>query len=69
MGKRMVIDFAKVGFPQYHEEEEEGMAKPCARGIPWVNTDTLRTLGRRRICKTGPKGEPLETLPTHKDLS
>lgn len=69
MGKRMMIDFAKAGFPQYNEEEEEGMAKPCAMGIPWVNIDTLRTMDRRRIRKTGPKGEPLEAPQTHKDLS
>lgn len=61
MGKRMMVDFSKAGFPQYNEVEEEGMAKPCAMGIPWVNVDTLRTLERRHIRKTNPKGEPLET--------
>jgi len=59
MGKRKMINFAKAGFPQYEEVEEEGMAKPCAMGIPWVNVDTLSTLARRRIPRTGPKGEPL----------
>jgi hypothetical protein len=60
MGKRKMVNFAKVGFPQYEEVEEEGMPKPCAMGIPWVNTDTLKTLERRNIRRTGPKGEPLD---------
>jgi hypothetical protein len=59
MGKRQMINFAKAGFPHYEEVEEEGMAKPCAMGIPWVNIDTLSTLARRRVPRTGPKGEPL----------
>jgi hypothetical protein len=67
MGKRKMINFAKAGFPQYEEVEEEGMAKPCAMGIPWVNVDTLSTLARRRIPRTGPKGEPLgEQSPRQK---
>jgi hypothetical protein len=60
MGKRMMVDFSKAGFPQYDEVEEEGMAKPCAMGLPWVNVDTLKTLERRHIHRTGPKGELLE---------
>ena len=64
MGKRMMVDFSKAGFPQYDEIEEEGMAKPCAMGLPWVNVDTLRTLERRHIHKTGPKGEPMEAQDT-----
>ena len=64
MGKRMMINFAKAGFPHYEQVEEEGMAKPCAMGIPWVNVDTLKTLERRRIRRTGPKGEPLENQDT-----
>ena len=59
MGKRQMINFAKPGYPQYEEVEEEGMAKPCAMGIPWVNVDTLSTLARRHIRPTGPKGESL----------
>jgi hypothetical protein len=55
-----MVNFHKVGFPQYEEVEEEGMAKPCAMGIPWVNVDTLETLERRHIRRTGPKGELLE---------
>ena len=60
MGKRKMVNFAKAGFPQYEEVEEEGMPKPCAMGIPWVNPDTLKTLARRNIRRTGPKGEPLD---------
>jgi len=60
MGKRRMINFAKAGFPHYEEVEEEGMAKPCAMGIPWVNVDTLSTLARRHVRPTGPKGEPLQ---------
>lgn len=60
MGKRMMVDFGKHGFPHYEEVEEEGMAKPCAIGLPWVNPDTVRTLAARRIQRTDPKGEPLE---------
>ena len=62
MGKRMMVNFGKVGFPQYEEVEEEGMAKPCAMGLPWVNPDTVKTLELRRISRTGPKGETLENL-------
>jgi hypothetical protein len=61
MGKRKMINFAKPGSTQYEDVEEEGMAKPCAMGIPWVNVDTLSTLERRKIGRTGPKGE---TLPS-----
>ena len=59
MGKRKMINFAKPGADQYEDVEEEGMPKPCAMGIPWVNTDTLSTLEHRKIAPTGPKGEPL----------
>ncbi len=64
MGKRMMVNFSKVGFPQYEEVEEEGMAKPCAMGLPWVNEDTVKTLELRQISRTGPKGETLENLET-----
>ncbi len=59
MGKRTVVHFAKQGFPHYQREEEEGMAKPVVMGFPWVNPDTLKTLAKLRIPRTGPKGEPL----------
>ena len=59
MGKRKMINFAKPGADQYEDVEEEGMPKPCAMGIPWVNPDTLSTLEHRHIRRTGPKGEAL----------
>ena len=60
MGKRLMINFAKASFPHYEEVEEEGMAKPCAMGLPWVNPDTLQTIEQCNIPRTGPKGEALE---------
>ena len=61
MAKRMMVDFHRRGFPQFVAEEEDGMAKPCAVGIDWVNPDTLRTIGKLGIKRTGPRGEPLTT--------
>jgi hypothetical protein len=58
MAKRMMVDFKRQGFPQFLPEEEEGTAKPCATGIEWVNPFTLRTIEKRDIQRTGPKGEP-----------
>lgn len=69
MGKRQMINFTKAGFPQYEEVEEEGMAKPCAMGIPWVNVDTLSTLARRHVRRTGPKGESLKENGTQMKTS
>jgi hypothetical protein len=59
-----MINFAKAGFPHYEEVEEEGMAKPCAMGIPWVNPHTLQTLEQRNIPRAGPTGEALENQDT-----
>ena len=69
MGKRMMVNFGKAGFPQYEEVEEEGMAKPCAMGLPWVNPDTVRTLELRRVRQTGPKGEALEAAETPQEAA
>ena len=69
MGKRMMVNFGKEGFPQYEEVEEEGMAKPCAMGLPWVNPDTVRTLELRRVRRTGPKGETLEVAETPQEAA
>ncbi len=60
MGKRKMINFSRAGFSQYEDVEEEGMTKPCAMGLPWVNPDTLKTLELRQIRRTGPKGELLD---------
>jgi hypothetical protein len=59
MAKRMMVDFGQRGFPQFVSEEEDGMAKPCAIGVEWVNPTTLQTIAKRRIPRTGPKGQPL----------
>ena len=61
MAKRMMMDFQRQGYPQFITEEEDGMAKPCAVGIEWVNEDTLKTIRKRKIQRTGPKGERLGT--------
>ena len=37
-----MINFARPGADQYEDVEEEGMPKPCAMGIPWVNPDSHR---------------------------
>ena len=59
MAKRMMVDFQREGYPQFLPEEEEGTAKPCAIGVPWVNPHTLQTIEKRGIKRTGPRGEPL----------
>ena len=58
MAKRLRVDFDK---PQGAVRvDEEGQAKPCAMGVHWVNVDTLKTLAKRRIRRTDPKGRPLD---------
>ena len=69
MGKRMMVNFGRAGFPHYEEVDEEGMAKPCAMGLPWVNPDTVRTLELRRVSQTGPKGEALEAVETPQEAA
>lgn len=59
MARRMVSNFRRAGFPSYEEIDEEGQAKPCVYGVPWVNEDTLRTIAKRGGRRTGPKGEPV----------
>ncbi len=59
MARRMVTNFQRPFFPSYEEIDEEGQAKPCVYGVPWVNDDTLRTLAKHGGTRTGPKGEPL----------
>ena len=60
MAKRMVTNFSRAGFPSYEEIDEDGQAKPCVLGQPWVNPDTLATLRKHGTHRTGPKGEPIE---------
>jgi hypothetical protein len=60
MAKRMVSHFSRAGFPSYEKLDEDGQAKPCVYGVPWVNTDTLATIAKHGGQRSGPKGEPLE---------
>jgi hypothetical protein len=60
MGKRLVTNFSRAGFPSQEAIDEDGQAKPCVYGVPWVNPDTLATLQKRGGQRTGPKGEPLD---------
>jgi hypothetical protein len=63
MGKRMVTNFSRAGFPSYESIDEDGQAKPCVFGHPWVNPDTLETLRKHGSRRTGPKGEPIDGEP------
>ena len=63
MARRMVTNFYRVGFPSYELIDEEGQAKPSVYGIPWVNEDTLKTLAKHGMRRTGPKGEPWPQEP------
>lgn len=60
MGKRMVTSFSRAGFPSHESIDEDGQAKPCVYGVPWVNPDTLATSRKHGGGRTGPKGEPIE---------
>ena len=57
MAKRMVSHFSRAGFPSYEKVDEDGQAKPCVYGVPWVNPDTLATIAKHGGHRTGPKGE------------
>lgn len=59
MAKRMVSHFSRAGFPSYEKVDEDGQAKPCVYGVPWVNPDTLATITKHGGRRTDPKGEPL----------
>jgi len=61
MGKRMVSNFSRAGFPSYEKIDEDGQAKPCVYGHPWVNPDTLETLRKHGTQRTDAKGEPLKS--------
>lgn len=60
MGKRIVTNFSRDGFPSSEAIEEDGQAKPCVYGVRWVNPDTLATLAKHGDRRTGPRGEPIE---------
>ena len=59
MGKRIVSNFSRPGFPSSEAIDEDGQAKPCVYGVPWVNPDTLATLHKHGSRRSGPKGEAL----------
>lgn len=59
MAKRMVTNFTRAGFPSYEQIDEEGQAKPCVYGVPWVNPDTIATIRRHGARRTDPKGKPI----------
>ena len=61
MAKRLRVNFDKPAGAV--RVDEEGQAKPCAMGVHWVNVDTLKTLAKRRIPRTDPKGRPLDESP------
>lgn len=64
MAKRLRVNFHKpVGATRV---DEDGMAKPCAMGVGWVNRDTLETLGKLDIQRTDAKGQPLAGTPPKK---
>jgi hypothetical protein len=56
----MVTNFSRAAFPTHESIDEDGQAKPCVYGVPWVNPDTLATSRKHGGKRTGPKGEPLE---------
>ena len=63
MAKRLQVNFRRPGPTVV---AEEGQPVPCAMGVPWVNSDTLATLRKRRIPRTDAKGRPLAENPTIK---
>jgi len=56
MSKRLQVNFHKPGPTLV---AEDGQPRPCARGVGWVNLDTLQTLEKLRILRTDAKGRPL----------
>jgi hypothetical protein len=64
MAKRMVTNFSRAGYPSYERIDEEGQAKPAIYGVPWVNPDTVATLKKHGVRRTGPRGEAWTGPPT-----
>jgi len=69
MAKRMVSHFSRAGFPSYEKVDEDGQAKPCVYGVPWVNPDTLETIAKHGGRRTGPKGEAWQPAPSRPKTS
>jgi hypothetical protein len=64
MAKRMVTNFSHAGYPSYERIDEEGQAKPAIYGVRWVNPDTVATLKKHGVKRTGPRGEAWTGPPT-----
>ena len=56
MAKRLQVNFRNPGPTMV---AEDGMARPCARGVGWVNEHTQQTLEKLHIRRTDAKGNPL----------
>ena len=56
MARRFQVNFHKPGPTLV---PEDGMARPCARGVGWVNEHTQQTLEKRHVPRTDAKGRPL----------
>jgi len=58
----MQLDFQREAYPAWKKVDEDGMPQPCVLGQPWVNADTLETLGKLHIPRTDPWGRPLPAI-------
>ena len=56
MSKRLQVNFHKPGPTMV---PEDGQPRPCARGVGWVNADTMQTLDKVGIPRTDAKGRIL----------
>jgi ribosomal protein S19E (S16A) len=56
MAKRLQVNFHKPGPTMV---SEDGQPRPCARGVGWVNADTLQTLEKVGVPRTDEKGRLL----------
>ena len=65
MAKRLQVNFHKPGPTLV---AEDGMPRPCARGVGWVNEHTQQTLAKLNIQRTDAKGNVLpESVQRAKD--
>ena len=56
MAKRLQVNFHKPGPTMV---SEDGQPRPCARGVGWVNADTMQTLEKVHVLRTDAKGKVL----------
>ncbi|MFN2425399.1 MAG: hypothetical protein ABR587_03005 [Candidatus Binatia bacterium] len=56
MAKRLQVNFNKPGPTMV---AEDGQPRPCARGVGWVNMDTMQTLEKIKVPRTDAKGQIL----------